>query len=212
MDELVQFLGLSPFTLPNNFRDTPHHIIDNQVRLLSDGRTVIRLDEEWREVLTDIDLLDSSGPDFFKFLFGWLLPSRRVSVDPVLQARCRGMARRSLESRRELAEALDRHGSESVWIVLSATHLREFENDLRLDAILHLIEELSLRASLPWARRALQCLSGFYRRRGLSSFRRLPEIGASMMESQNDHPGYQADRREHLRGFFYLQRQNIGYG
>lgn len=55
LNDLTDFLGVSPFTLPDNFRDSPHHIIGNRMRLSSDGRTTIRLDDKWQETLTAED-------------------------------------------------------------------------------------------------------------------------------------------------------------
>ncbi len=48
---------------------------------------------------------------------------------------------RSLASAGELAAALERHRGRRVWVVLSATHLRKFDGDPRMDAILRLVEE-----------------------------------------------------------------------
>jgi len=53
--ELTDFMGVEPFVLPENFREYPNHVIGNAMRLSSDGRVTIQLDEKWREALTASD-------------------------------------------------------------------------------------------------------------------------------------------------------------
>lgn len=54
--ELTDFMGVEPLVLPDNFRDFPHHVIGNMMRLSSDNRVTIQLDEKWRTVLSSEDL------------------------------------------------------------------------------------------------------------------------------------------------------------
>lgn len=51
---VFQFLGLDPTKASMEFRNTPQHVIGNGMRL--DSTSEIRLDERWREQLSDDDL------------------------------------------------------------------------------------------------------------------------------------------------------------
>ncbi|MHC4527328.1 MAG: sulfotransferase [Planctomycetota bacterium] len=52
---ITEFLGISPMSPPEDYRSVPHHIVGNRMRLPSDGRTEIRLDERWRRELGEED-------------------------------------------------------------------------------------------------------------------------------------------------------------
>jgi hypothetical protein len=52
---LTEFIGVEPCELPQNFREFPHHVVGNAMRLPSDGRVRIQLDERWRESLSEQD-------------------------------------------------------------------------------------------------------------------------------------------------------------
>ncbi|MCA9251837.1 MAG: sulfotransferase [Phycisphaerae bacterium] len=54
LGNLFQFLGLDPTKGTVEFRNTPQHVIGNGMRL--DSTSEIRLDERWREQLSDDDL------------------------------------------------------------------------------------------------------------------------------------------------------------
>ncbi|GJM24571.1 MAG: sulfotransferase [Phycisphaerae bacterium] len=54
LGNVFQFLGLDPAKGTVAFRDTPQHVIGNGMRL--DSTSEIRLDERWREQLSDDDL------------------------------------------------------------------------------------------------------------------------------------------------------------
>jgi hypothetical protein len=53
---LTDFIGVEPYELPENFRDYPNHVVGNAMRLPSDGRVTIQLDEKWRQSLSREDL------------------------------------------------------------------------------------------------------------------------------------------------------------
>jgi len=54
LDRVFTFLGLDPERRIRDFRSVEHHVVGNGMRL--DGTSEIRLDERWREVLTEQDL------------------------------------------------------------------------------------------------------------------------------------------------------------
>ncbi|MHC4443331.1 MAG: sulfotransferase [Planctomycetota bacterium] len=54
--KIFQFLGVHDFSIPDNFRSFEHHIIGNKMRLSSDSRKTIQLDEKWRDSLSAEDL------------------------------------------------------------------------------------------------------------------------------------------------------------
>jgi hypothetical protein len=54
LGNVFQFLGLDPSNGTVDFRDTPQHVIGNGMRL--DSSAEIRLDERWRQQLSDDDL------------------------------------------------------------------------------------------------------------------------------------------------------------
>ena len=54
--ELTNFIGVEPYELPENFREYPNHVVGNAMRLPTDGRVTIQLDEKWRQNLTKADL------------------------------------------------------------------------------------------------------------------------------------------------------------
>jgi len=51
--ELCHFMGVSDLPAPEEYRSTPHHIVGNVMRSSSDPRMSIRLDEKWRETLSE---------------------------------------------------------------------------------------------------------------------------------------------------------------
>lgn len=51
--KITEFLGIPPISTPYDFRSIPHHIIGNRMRLPSDGRTEIQLDQAWRKMLSE---------------------------------------------------------------------------------------------------------------------------------------------------------------
>jgi len=51
LHELVEFLGVRAMKVPSNYRSATHHIMGNHMRLPSDGRSTIQLDEGWRREL-----------------------------------------------------------------------------------------------------------------------------------------------------------------
>jgi hypothetical protein len=51
--ELCDFMGVPHLPAPEEYRSTAHHIIGNRMRSSSDPRTSIRLDEKWRETLSE---------------------------------------------------------------------------------------------------------------------------------------------------------------
>jgi hypothetical protein len=50
--KITQFLGIPPMSVPKELRSVPHHIIGNRMRLPSDGRIKIELDQKWQRELT----------------------------------------------------------------------------------------------------------------------------------------------------------------
>ena len=54
LSRLHRFLGVEPHRLPGEFRSIEQHVIGNGMRL--DTTSEVRLDERWREVLTEQDL------------------------------------------------------------------------------------------------------------------------------------------------------------
>jgi len=54
--QLCTFAGVPARDIPENFRDTDHHILGNAMRKPRDGRTTIQLDERWRDHLSHRDL------------------------------------------------------------------------------------------------------------------------------------------------------------
>lgn len=54
--ELTDYIGVEPLDLPENFREYPNHVVGNAMRLPSDGRVTIQLDEKWRQRLAPADL------------------------------------------------------------------------------------------------------------------------------------------------------------
>jgi hypothetical protein len=51
--KITEFLGIPPISATSDFRSIPHHIIGNVMRLPSDGRTTISLDDKWRRELSE---------------------------------------------------------------------------------------------------------------------------------------------------------------
>ena len=51
--ELCDFMGVPHLPAPEGYRSTAHHIIGNKMRSSSDPRRSIRLDEKWRETLSE---------------------------------------------------------------------------------------------------------------------------------------------------------------
>jgi hypothetical protein len=53
LGKITAFLGIPAISTPNDFRSIPHHIIGNRMRLPSDERTTISLDDKWRQELSE---------------------------------------------------------------------------------------------------------------------------------------------------------------
>lgn len=56
LQKLTDFMGVEPLVVPDDFRKCPNHVIGNAMRLPSDGRVTIQLDEKWRRTLPQEDL------------------------------------------------------------------------------------------------------------------------------------------------------------
>jgi hypothetical protein len=72
LDRIADFLSVRRAPLPPDFRAVPHHIIGNEMRLLSVGQ--VRLDTSWRERLSEADLAviaRIAGAENRRFGFDW---------------------------------------------------------------------------------------------------------------------------------------------